>query len=65
MRKLNAISGPSMFYQHIVTVSKYDTNVNQEISTLLPGEPQTRVTRFGDFTSIQTAVDFENLNSHY
>ena len=50
-----------MFYQHIVTVSKYDTNVNQEISTLF-GEPQIRV----GLVILQVyKQQFENLNSDY
>lgn len=60
--KVNAISvGPSMFYQHIVTVSKYDIPFNQTIETQLPLGNFVKGGS-GDFTSIQTAINFiENL----
>lgn len=62
--KLNAISvGPSMFYQHVVTVSKYDIPFEQHISTNLPNDREVKGGS-GDFTSIESAISFiENLDS--
>ncbi len=62
--KMNAISvGPSLFYQHIVTVSKYDIPFEQHITTSLPGDTVVKGGS-GDFTSIASAISFiENLNS--
>ena len=61
--KMNAISvGPSMFYQHVVTVSKYDIPFEQHISTNLPtdstGNPVVVKGGSGDFTSIASAISF-------
>ena len=56
--KLNAISvGPSMFYQHIVTVSKYNVSISQNVSTNLPNGRQV-VGGSGDFTTIHDAIQF-------
>lgn len=61
---LNAISvGPSMFYQHIITVSKYDIPFEQHNNTELPDGTVVEGGS-GDFTSISDALTFiENLDS--
>lgn len=56
--KMNAISvGPSMFYQHVVTVSNYDIPFEQHISTNLPNDREVKGGS-GDFTSITSAISF-------
>ena len=56
--KLNAISvGPSMFYQHIVTVSKYDVQFNQQVNTELPNGKSVKGGS-GDFRTISEAIKF-------
>ena len=71
----NSISvGTSMFYQHIVTVSKYNIPFDQHINTNLPKGKEVSQNTLpdgsiikggsGDFTSIQEAITFiESLNN--
>ena len=56
--RLNAISvGPSMFYQHIVTVSKYDVQFDQHVNTQLPNDVLVKGGS-GDFRTISGALNF-------
>jgi hypothetical protein len=61
----NAISvGPSMFYQHIVTVSKYNIPFEQHVNTGLPDGSIIKGGS-GDFTTITDAINFiETLDSN-